>query len=331
MKRASKFVVSPGWKVLLNDMQIDLQEALAHARLPADLFHREQSFLTPVEYFSLWQGIEYAAGDRPLAMLLAENMSVESFDAPIFAAICSPDLNTALTRISQYKPLIGPMIMDIRQDIQRTELRIRCYGYQGNLPEALALTELVFFTQLGRLATRQQIIPEKVILPELPADIEIYQQYFGCPLSQGDEVAVFFAASDASRPFMTSNAAMWDFFEAGLNQKLADLNHNANTTERVKAVLMEALPAGQSSAEYVAERLAMSKRTLQRKLTSEAETFQSVLQAVRAELADHYLQKSNIPLAEISFLLGFQEANSFIRAFTGWKGVSPGSYREQQH
>ncbi|MCV3264817.1 helix-turn-helix domain-containing protein [Vibrio harveyi] len=52
---------------------------------------------------------------------------------------------------------------------------------------------------------------------------------------------------------------------------------------------------------------------------------------VRAELADHYLEKSQMSLAEISFLLGFQEVNSFIRAYSTWRGVSPGHYREQRH
>ena len=99
----------------------------------------------------------------------------------------------------------------------------------------------------------------------------------------------------------------------------------------MKAVLLEALPSGDSSIEGVAEKLAMSKRTLQRKLSSEKESFQVLLQNVRAELADHYLEKSQMSLGEISFLLGFQESNSFIRAYSSWKGVSPGHFREQCH
>lgn len=80
----------------------------------------------------------------------------------------------------------------------------------------------------------------------------------------------------------------------------------------------------------MADKLAISKRTLQRKLTEEAETFQSVLMAMREELAKHYLQKSDMPLGEISYLLGFKEPNSFIRAFSSWKGISPSVYRNQR-
>ncbi|WP_104401680.1 AraC family transcriptional regulator [Vibrio penaeicida] len=331
MKRASKFVVSPSWKVLVTDMGIDVATVLAYSGLPADLFSRPNATLTPLEYFQLWEGLAKAAGERAFPLLIAKYLSVEAFDPPLFASICSPNLNTALKRIQQYKPLIGPMILDLDFSKSHTTLNISCYGHVGALPESLALTEVVFFTQLTRLATRERVQPTKVILPKLPPSVQEYEEYFGCKLAQGEQVQVQFSAEDGLKPFITSNAAMWAFFESSLNQKLIDLDSTATTAERVKAVLMESLPAGNSAIETVAEKLAMSKRTLQRKLTAEAESYQSVLQSVRAELADHYLEKSQMSLGEISFLLGFQEANSFIRAFTTWKGVSPGSYREQYH
>lgn len=169
------------------------------------------------------------------------------------------------------------------------------------------------------------------LCPELPENLAEYEAYFGCKVKQGQHVAIRFSAEDARKPFLIRNAAMWEFFEVKLNQKLADLDSTANTVDRVRAVLLEALPSGESTIEHVADKLAMSKRTLQRKLTGEAETYQSVLQSVRAELADHYLEKSTMSLGEISFLLGFRESNSFIRAYSSWKGISPGNYREMCH
>jgi len=329
MKRANKFTVSSSWRLLLNDMNIDVLVVLAYAGLPADLFNREQATLSPEEYFNFWQGVEQAAEGIEVPLLLAKYFSVEAFDAPIFACICSPNLNLALRRLSQYKPLIGPMILDVDVNKQSTRLEIKCYGYKNNIPRSLGLLELVFFTQLSRIAIREEIHPIKIELTELPSDIKAYENYFGCALTQSEQIAISFTANDAAKPFLTSNLSMWEFFETKLNQKLADLDSSATIVDRVRAVLLETLPSGDSSIETVTDRLALSKRTLQRKLTTEAETFQTVLQRVRAELADHYLEKSNMSLGEISFLLGFQESNSFIRAYSSWKGVSPGNYREQ--
>lgn len=190
---------------------------------------------------------------------------------------------------------------------------------------------MVFFTQLSRLATRAAITPVQITLPELPEHLSAYETYFGCELVLGNAVEIRFFAADAQQPFVTSNAQMWDFFEQGLNQRLKDVENTASTVERVRAVLIEALPAGYSAIEMVANKLAISKRTLQRKLSAEAQSYQLVLQGVREDLADHYLERSKLSLSEISFLLGFHEANSFIRAYSAWKGMTPGHYRELCH
>lgn len=101
--------------------------------------------------------------------------------------------------------------------------------------------------------------------------------------------------------------------------------------EKVRAILVELLPAGISSVDVVADKLALSKRTLQRKLAQESESYNAVLQDVRTDLANHYLSRSKLSNGEIAFLLGYQEANSFIRAFTMWNGATPSMYRELQH
>jgi AraC-like DNA-binding protein len=330
MKIASKFAISPSWKLLLNDMSINPTSALTLAGLPADLLNRENAYLTTSEYFRLWRGIEKAAGTRDVGLLLAKGISSEAFDAPIFACLCSPNFKSAITRLSRYKPLIGPMTLDIDFSMETTTLTLNCYGSNEELPYSLCISETVFFTQLIRLATREQIRPLQVCMPELPKNREAYIEYFGCEVVAGQHPEICFSKADSERPFLTSNAPMWAFFEGQLDQRLAELQSDATTCERVRSVLLEALPSGETTVEFVANKLAMSKRTLQRKLSAESETFQSVLLSVRSDLADHYLEKSTLSLVEISFLLGYEESNSFIRAYRSWRGVSPGHYRAQR-
>lgn len=129
------------------------------------------------------------------------------------------------------------------------------------------------------------------------------------------------------RPFLTENVGMWSYFEAGLKQRLCDLDTQESTSQRAKSALLELLPSGESSMEQVAHRLVMSKRTMQRRLNDEGSNFQMVLKATREELAQFYLANSSMSQGEISFLLGFQDTNSFIRAYSRWTGRSPGQYR----
>lgn len=148
--------------------------------------------------------------------------------------------------LSHYKPLIGPLNLDITTSDKQTSLNQDCYGYQGNLPRGLNLVEMVFFTQLSRLATRDNICPVSIVLTEFPEQIAPSEEYFGRLLQLGEKPKITFSAEDANKPFITQNAAMWAFFENKFNQKLIDLDCVANTVARVRATLLESLPGGES-------------------------------------------------------------------------------------
>ena len=327
MKQATRFHVHMRWKLLIQDMGYSPGDVLALARLPGDLFSRPDATLSPADYFNLWRGMEQVAGADELPLKLGQVISVEAFDPALFACLCSPDLNTALQRLAHYKRLVGPLTMAVDISAQATRVTLTCYGHQEPMPRSLGTAELVFFTQLARLATRERMVPLAALTPDLPSNAAHYATFFGCPLQRSDSLQICFSALDATRPFLTENLAMWKAFEPSLRQRLSGLDEQASTTERVRGVLLELLPAGMSSVDAVAGRLAMSKRSLQRHLSDEAVNFQDVLNQVRQELAQHYLINSSISPGEISWLLGFQESNSFIRAFRSWTGKTPCAYR----
>ena len=70
-------------------------------------------------------------------------------------------------------------------------------------------------------------------------------------------------------------------------------------------------------------------RTLQRRLAEDGATFQQLVQAARHELARHYLTHSSLELNETAYLLGYEDAHSFFRAFHQWEGSSPGEWRKR--
>lgn len=329
MKYATRFRVLRGWKLLIADMGLQPTRVLALAQLPADLFVRANATVTAPMYFALWQALEKEAGTEELPLGIGRALTAEAFDPPFFAALCSPNLNVALTRLSLFKRLIGPLILEVEQQADQTVATLDCYGHEGRIPRSLGATELVFLTELARRSTRQGVVPLEVVLPDLPTDLRPYSDYFGLAPRRGSAIRIRFSSRDARRPFLTEDAGMWEFFEAGLNKRLSEIEEEAGMRERVRSCLLELLPAGQSSIEDVAHRLNLSKRTLQRQLTGESTRFLDVLTDTRRELATHYLGRSGISATEIAFLLGFQDRNSFLRAFKGWTGTTPGDYRSQ--
>jgi YesN/AraC family two-component response regulator len=93
--------------------------------------------------------------------------------------------------------------------------------------------------------------------------------------------------------------------------------------------VLKKLIAGQRpELRVIARELGMSTRTLQRRrLTEERATFQQLITEARRELAHHYLRHSSLELNETAYLLGYEDANSFFRAFQQWEGTSPGEWR----
>lgn len=90
--------------------------------------------------------------------------------------------------------------------------------------------------------------------------------------------------------------------------------------------LRSSLPGG-CTLETVAARLAMSPRTLHRKLALEGESFQAIKDQVRRDWAVQALTRSHTPLKQIAADLGFADQAAFQRAFAQWTGRTPGSLR----
>jgi AraC-like DNA-binding protein len=77
----------------------------------------------------------------------------------------------------------------------------------------------------------------------------------------------------------------------------------------------------------IASGLAMSARTLQRRLSEQGHSFQGVVDMTRKVLAQRLLAETDYSLAEVAFLTGFSEQSGFSRAFKRWAGQTPRSYR----
>jgi len=183
------------------------------------------------------------------------------------------------------------------------------------------------------MATREPVQAVKVTFPILPkqAQLKAYSTYFGVTPRRDALACLTLSAIDAERPFLTANDAMWRLFEPDLRRRLSELDTAATTAQRVRSALLELLPGGQSGIEAVATRLAMSRRTLQRRLESEDDSFRNVVNRTREDLATHYLRHTQLSAREIAFLLGFEDPNSFFRAFHDWTGKTPEALRESVH
>lgn len=323
MTGGKAFSVDPGMKIGLHDLGISVANVLQRAGLPKDLLERANATLSTPECFRLWEGLEAEAADPLLPIRISSAISTEAFSPPIFAALCSPDLNTGLSRLAKYKRLVCPMALHVEVGRNATTLEVEWLDKSVEPPASLVIGELAFFVQLARIATRTKLCPSKICVPQVPEAQDEYAEYFGVRVQRGSRPIVEFKAADATLPFLTANAEMWKTFEPHLQKRLSELNGSASTADRVRAVLLEVLPTGVASIEAVSRQLSTSVRTLQRRLKQEKKSFQEVLDKTREDLARQYLKNENLTGSEISFLLGYEDPSSFCRAFQAWTGKTP--------
>ena len=74
----------------------------------------------------------------------------------------------------------------------------------------------------------------------------------------------------------------------------------------------------------------MSERSLQRKLTDEGMTFQGLVSETRHELALEHLADPSLAIVEVAYMLGYEDQNSFFRAFRQWEKLTPSAWRAKR-
>ena len=84
------------------------------------------------------------------------------------------------------------------------------------------------------------------------------------------------------------------------------------------------------SVNEASEVVNQSVRTLQRRLSTEQQTYSNLLQQCRLEMAGDLLENSNASIAEIAHQLGYNNQGNFTRAFYRWAKVSPSEFRKHR-
>ena len=103
----------------------------------------------------------------------------------------------------------------------------------------------------------------------------------------------------------------------------------SDLASRANEAIDAELASGAVSLASVARRLAMSERSLQRRLEAEGIGFAALIDAARRRRAESLLRSRDVSLTEIAFLLGFSEQSAFTRAFKRWTGKSPRDARRE--
>lgn len=127
-------------------------------------------------------------------------------------------------------------------------------------------------------------------------------------------------------PLPSSNPALRALYEEECARLLADLEEEDSVAEQTLRLLRK-LEGQYPQMPQLAHMLNFSPRTYRRRLAEESQSYQALLDKVRAEHATRYLQNTRLPLSTIAYMVGFNDASNFRRAYLKWTGLSPRDVR----
>jgi AraC-like DNA-binding protein len=317
--------------VRLNELGIRVSALLRNAGLPPGLFDHPRILVTTEELFALWRGIGHASPNPAIGLELGSEIKPEHFDPIALAALSTGSFGEAMRQMARYKQLSCPE--EIVHETNYAEWSIQFRWLLANDVEPEVLTDLCFawVLTIARHGSGTRVSPIRIELVRPRAYAKTIERHFGCPVVFGAaRNAIVFRASDAALLFVTHNAELLAMLAPQLDEELKQHKGQEPFPERVRATIQRKLAGRRPKMQEIARELHISSRTLQRRLQDAGYSFQQALEDARHQLARHYLNNSLLELNETAYLLGYEDSNSFVRAFRTWEGVPPAYWRGTQ-
>lgn len=313
----------------LNEFGVSIPAVLRRAGLPRDLFDHTRILVSTSELFALWRAVETVSSDPLIGLKIGVETKTERFHPMAIAALSTQNLVAASEHMARYKKLTAPEEILVQLDAQEFTVGYRWLLAVDAEPQVLTDYCFSWTLSLARHGTGKPLNPLRAEYVQQRMDIRAIERSLGCEVVCGAaRNAIVFRASDATAPFVTRNAELFDLLAPQFEEQLRQYKDEDTFIDLVHRAIQDRLTGQRPSIDVIAQALHMSPRTMQRRLQESGSSYQRVLDEARHQMARYYLSNSVLELNEAAYLLGFEDPNSFGRAFRAWEGVPPSDWRQ---
>ncbi len=307
---------------------VDRAEVIRRANLPLSVV-KDDAPITTAQFFAVWQTIETVSADAAIGVRIVTSLEGAVMPLAFVAAQHARDFRDALTRVARFKRLCAPEDVALTESGDRGEVALH-WPHAGTavVPRSLVDATMVSFVELGRSGTGDRLVPFSVELQRSVASRAALERYFGCHVNFDAPMnSISFRREDLDKRFTTYNKDLLDVLAPELDRRLESLAAAESVADQTRWVLRRRLTAGRPDIRSVATEMAMSERSLQRRLTDEGVSFQTLVSETRHQMALEHLADASLTLIEVAYLLGYEDQNSFFRAFRQWEAQTPSDWR----
>jgi AraC-like DNA-binding protein len=306
-----------------------ITRVFARAELPLGLIDHPELLVPLRDQVRL---LEYACrevGDAALSARLASEAGVPGLGVYGDRVLAAPRLDAAIARATL---LIGALLQS------STSLRLRVEG-----PWARWTYDISNSTEIGRqkhdilalgymldllrrFAGPRWTPPQvEVIGPPIQGRVAV-EEVLSCELSRGEVSAIVFPSELLELPNVRAGLPD-DDATVDVDGESTLLPDPGDTVKCVEHLIRLALLEGRPRVDWVARKMDLSGRSLQRHLSIHNTTFEAVMDRVLTRHATTLLEQGEMQITQVALQLGYADPSHFVRAFRRWTGQTPGELR----
>jgi AraC-like DNA-binding protein len=287
--------------------------------------------------------LDYAAealDDSAFGLHLAERTDPHDAGILFYVATGAKNFGEALALFERYFRIVNEAV---RLKLTRTGEGVAAEVEFVGLPRHLVRQNAEFgisviLKALRELAGRSVRPTRAAFVHARNSDLRDFERFYGCTVEFGraaSESASFdvleFSNDTVAIPLITADAKLLEALQPFCDMAAQERKTAAGTLRAaVESEAEKLLPHGKATAQTVAKALALSVRTLSRRLADEGTTYAEVVDQLRRSLALQYLKDADMSISQIAWLLGYEGSTSFNHAFKRWTGRSPSVARNEK-
>ncbi len=313
---------------VLNDLGVSPSQLFEHLDFHEDRLAQQDEFLSFNQMFAMIDAGLKLSPIPWLGLKVGDSETVGTWGALGYAIMSSANEIEAAA--------IGPKYYQAAPSLMHSSTRVE-NGRQGiQMDPIYPVERLIPFCVEENIVGIMRVSSEYLQEPMQPLEIELsyskpvyarkYNQYFDCPIHYDRPHNIVWTMPPKDRPLRTSDSA-----SAAICLQLAEqlVSRHRGEDDFLLQVRRELLrsPGNMPDMEKVASSMAMSSRTLRRKLGSLSTSFRKLQDDVRKNLALDYLENTEMNMDQIAARLGYTETTNFRRAFKHWTGSIPSRFR----
>lgn len=286
----------------------------------------------PIDVAVMAQLFDFLARRTPadFAFTCGKATKISDFGIVGLAMASAPTLRDALDRWSRYSIVaLQPFATSITERGNQWQMHFS--------PQRLMSSDAVRFCMEASIAANEAIIAELTGVPagttmiefafEHPASTEHYNAFRTSAIHFGRPITIYHGnRQDLDRLIPLGDKETADAYQSEYDNFLVEIAGSRSINDEIENIIRGSkgrIP----SVDEMATTLGLSRRSFQRELERQQTSYLDLVRNFRIRHATRLLNQNNFNVKETAYLLGFQNAGNFRRAFQTWMGQSLGDWQ----